>query len=255
MVDLKKTIIVCLCIVVFLGMISIASNVFASNSSSNENYVKLSITDPDVTILYDKIEKVSELRKASYDSSLASNEDIIKTSIMSLNDEDFETKTVKPNKIICQVTNSISFVSSKKCKIKIINNDTIMTYQRKIFNTEKELEYIDLEINGLDCKNNGKKYYCLINEYNDNRKNYTVIKDAYKDGEDIIIRDYYLSILIGNNERCLSFFNENYCVNNGTEEINIDDSKIKDNGSLYVNIFTKNENNEYYLAKSFIANE
>ena len=60
LVDLKKTIIACLVIVVFLGIISIASNVFASNSSSNENYVKLSITDPDVTILYDKIEKICE---------------------------------------------------------------------------------------------------------------------------------------------------------------------------------------------------
>lgn len=255
MVDLKKTIFVCLSIIVFLGIISIASNVFASNSSRNENYVKLSITDPDVTILYDKIEKVSELRKASYDSGLASNEDIIKTSIMSLTTEDYVTKTIKPNKIICQVTNSISFVSSKKCKVKIINNDTIMSYQRKIFNTEKVLEYIDLKINGLNCKNNGKKYYCLVNDYNDNRKNYTVIKDAYKDGENIIIRDYYLSILIGNNDRCLSFFNENYCINNSDEEVNIDDSKIVDYGSLYVNVFVKNENDEYYLAKSFIANE
>ena len=31
---------------------------------------------------------------------------------------------------------------------------------------KKELEYIDLEINGLDCKNNGKNYYCLIKKTN-----------------------------------------------------------------------------------------
>ena len=255
MVDFKKTFFVCL---VFLGLISLFNFIggfFTCNSNVKDNLIEMAITDPDVTILYDKIEAISSLRIASYDSGDTANDDIIKIAISSLQEDDYKTKTIKPVKIVCQVTNTISFISSKKCDVKIISNDTIMKYQEKLFNTKKELEYIDINVNGLDCKNNGKNYYCLIDEYKNNRVNYSIIKEAFQDGDSIIIRDYYLSILIGDNQRCIDIFCEDKCLNNSDNTFELSDDFIKNNGTLYENVFMKNSDGDYYLAKSFIYSE
>lgn len=236
-------------LIIIISIIIISSD----ESNAQDTYHYLDNNSEQVKELSKLLNNTEELRKASYDSQNVSNETLIKQIISSINVVDYQTRTVPHQKIICQVTNSIFFTSSTDCVIRVIGNDKMMKYQKKLFNTSKELKYIELTYHGLHCKNNGKAYYCHIIPYTENSKSYTLIDHVYEDKETIHLFEYYLKVNVDNLEDCRQYFSESYCQNyaNETAPIVVDD-KIKKDGVYYEHIFQKNENGEYYLKSSNI---
>ena len=136
-----------------------------------------------------------------------------------------------------------------------IKNDTISKYQKKIFNVDTELVFDDFNQYGLNCKNNGEKYYCLIGSYTDTLLGYSVFDSAYEYQDKITVVEYYLQIDLSDKERCLKFFNEEYCTNyKEMDKPSLSDKTIKENGVLYKHVFYKEED-KYYLENSFIVSE
>src|SRR5699024_9230371 len=99
------------------------------------------------------------------------------------------------------------------------------------------------------------KYYCLINDYQDRLLGYSSLDKVYEEKDRIVLYEYYLQIDILDNDRCLKYFDENYCTNYDTEKRPyIDESVIQKDGVLYAHIFKKNGDN-YYLEQSFIVGD
>lgn len=216
---------------------------------------KLDLKDPTVELLYGRVKDNTELRKAYLVNEDLTSEEIIKFTLDNITKNEYETKTITPDKIVCQVTNTIKFTSDTKCKIRVINNKTIMEYQEKYFNTSNELEYEDIKYHGLYCKNSGKKYYCLVNKFNDSLIGYSLFSDAYKEKDKVVIREYYLQIDLTDKERCLNYFNEEYCNNYlKQDKPTISDKTIKDDGVLYEHVYVKKDDT-YYLESSFVVSE
>lgn len=219
------------------------------------NTTNLDLKDPTTKLLYERIKDTTNFRKADMKVSSLKSDELIPYIIINLSEDDYSTKTVEPEKIVCEVTSTIKFTSSKKCKVKVIKNDTIIKYQKELFNLDSELEFEDFEEYGLNCKNNGEKYYCLIGSYTDNLLGYSVFDSAYEYQDKITIVEYYLQIDLTDNERCLKFFNEEYCTNyKEMEKPSLSDEMIKENGVLYKHVFYK-EGDKYYLENSFIVAE
>lgn len=217
---------------------------------------ELSNNDPTVRILYNRVKNKTGLQKAHLVNEDLTSDDIIKFVLDNIEQEDYEKKTIKAEKITCQVTKTIDFITNTgKCNVAIIDNETFMDYQLNYFNTTNELSYEDIEYHGLTCKNSGKKYYCLINDYQDRLLGYSSLDKVYEEKDRIVLYEYYLQIDILDNDRCLKYFDENYCTNYDTEKRPyIDESVIQKDGVLYAHIFKKNEDN-YYLEQSFIVGD
>ena len=215
----------------------------------------LDLKDPTTKLLYERIKDTTSFRKADMKVSSLNSEEIIPYIILNLDKDDYSTKTVEPEKIVCEVTGTIKFTSSKDCKVKVIKNDTISKYQKKIFNVDTELVFDDFNQYGLNCKNNGEKYYCLIGSYTDTLLGYSVFDSAYEYQDKITVVEYYLQIDLSDKERCLKFFNEEYCTNyKEMDKPSLSDKTIKENGVLYKHEFYKEED-KYYLENSFIVSE
>ena len=141
---------------------------------------QLDYKDPTVKVLYDRIKDKTDLRKASLVTSEMSSKEIIEYVLDNMTKDDYSSKTVKPEKIICEVTKTIRFTSNKSCKIVVIKNDVFNKYQKKLFNTELELSFDDIKYHGYDCKNNGEKYYCMKYDYKDTVLGYSSYDSAYE---------------------------------------------------------------------------
>ena len=215
----------------------------------------LEVNDPTVIILKDRILGLDDIRKAYIKPDEINNDDIIKYLLLKLDSNDYKMMKVEPVKIECNISDKISFTSSKTCEIKVINNDVFNDYLFKMFNLDKKLSFNDFSYHGYSCKNDGSKYYCLVDTYKDDYVSYSVIKDAYEEKDKVVIREYYLRVDIGDNERCLKYFNQGYCMNSKEQEkIPLDDEIVKNDGVLYEHVFAKN-GNSFYLVESFITNE
>lgn len=216
----------------------------------------LSLNEPTVKILYEKIENRTDLRKASFVNTELSSEEIIKYVLDNMNKNDYKKKSIKADKITCNVTNNIYFLTeSDKCDVVIINKDVFLKYQKKVFNLEKEITFNDLDYRGYNCKFSGNKYYCLLNDYKDYVLGYSLFKDAYEKQNKIVIHEYYLQINLKNEEHCLKYFDKNYCSNYAnSKRVELSEDIIRENGILYEHVFVKKDKS-YYLEKSFIVSE
>ena len=217
---------------------------------------KLPFDDPTIQILYPKVQNNTFLRKADLDTTSLSNEEIIEYVFDNLTKDDYKVKRYEATKIYCCITYNIEFTTERdSCDITIINNSKFMEYQKDVFNTERELSFNDINYKGYNCKNDGSKYYCVYTKYNDPIVGYSVFKDAYEDKEGVVIHEYYLSINLSKTDRCLNYFNNEYCSNYAnSERPPIDEEVIKRDGVLYEHLFVKDEDN-YYLKRSFIVSE
>lgn len=255
MKDVIKTVVL-VGIILLVGVISlfIVGNIEYGVELFTKN--KLPFNEPNVSLLYKRIDGKNYFRKASLVNSDLTDEEIIRFVLDNISKNDYTKKSIEPEKITCEVTNKISFNTDEdKCKIIIIKNSKIMEYQKKLFNTEKELKYNDIKYHGYYCKNDGKKYYCLTSKYNDYVLGFSKFKDAYEIKNNIIIHEYYLKIDLNDYDYCLNYFDEDYCGNYKKEDApKLSDEIIMNNGVLYEHVFVKNDNS-YYLEKSFIVSE
>lgn len=216
----------------------------------------LPFNEPSVSLLYDRINGKNYFRKASLVNTDLSNEEIIKFVLDNIDKKDYTNKTIKPEKITCEVTKKISFTTDDdSCKIIIIKNSKIMEYQKKLFNTEKELKFEDIKYRGYYCKNDGKKYYCLTSKYKDYVLGFSKFKDAYENKDQIVIHEYFLKIDLTDYDYCLNYFDEDFCNDYKKKDVpKLNDDIILNDGVLYEHVFVKSDKS-YYLEKSFIVSE
>lgn len=215
---------------------------------------KLDEKDPIVKVLYDRVKNKTDLRKAKFSSDDISSDELIHMVIDNLQKEDYQVKTIKHEKIICQVTNTIKFTSSNDCKIRIIDNKVFMNYQKKLFNTDNDIIFDDFYYHGYECKNDGKKYYCMVSKYNNTILGYSVFDSAFKNNDKITIREYYLQVDLKNNSRCSYYFGDTYCNDYvGKDKPSLLDKTIREDGVLYEHVFVKNEQSYYLLSSSIVS--
>lgn len=255
MKDVAKTSIVVLVVLFSLIVVFfISGNVEYGVSLLQKN--NLSQNDPTVSILFNRIKENNDLRKASLVNEDLTSMDIVRFVLDNMTDKDYKKKTYKKEKITCSITNGISFTTDKKaCNVLILKNDTIMEYQKKFFNTERELKYEDIKYHGLYCKNNGKNYYCLTGKYNDEILGYSAFREAYQIKDKVVIREYYLRVNVKNTAKCLQYFDEKYCKNYLKEDKPyLSEDIIKKDGVVFEHVF-REKDDSYYLEKSFIVSE
>ena len=253
--DAIKTLIVTLVILFSLGIaFLIVSNIEQGIELLTRSEAPFS--DPDVKLMYETIEDNIYLRKASLDVNDLTDTDIIELVIDNLTKDDYKKKTYAADKIVCQVTKKIAFTTEeKKCTIRIIENKIFTDYIKKKYNLEKEMKFDDFEYHGYECKNSGKKYYCMYNSYKESIKGYSVFDKAYKTKDTLVISEYYLQVDMKDADRCLTYFDEEYCSNyKDMDRRDIGDKTIKKDGVLYEHVFTLVDG-KYYLLKSYVKNE
>ncbi len=255
MKDILKTIcltgiIIIIFILSFVIFSKVKYNVFKMFSRN-----ELALNDPTVLILKSRIEG-NKLRKAQLIPSELSDEELITFTLDNLEENDYQTLHVKPVKITCQVNKEIFFTSNGMCNIIVFENSKINEYIDKYFNIQRDISYPKIEYEGYTCKNDGKKYYCLKEDYQQDYVAYSSIKDAYETKDKVVIREYYLNIQLANNQRCLSYFNQGICDSKDASNIHyhIDDEIIKRDGVLYEHTF-KRKDNSFYLEESIISDE
>lgn len=255
MKDVKKTVILVGIILAIIVVIFLIVGNFKYGTQLLTR-TKLTQSDPTVSLLLTRIENSSNLRRASLSTEELTSEEIIKYVLDIVSEEDYSVKNIKPKKILCEVNNNISFNAiGGKCSVLIIENDKFMEYQNKYLGLDKELEYKELKYNGMHCKNDGNKYYCLQGDYTDSILGYSSFKEAYSTKDNIVILEYYLKIDVNDKDRCLKYFDSEYCENyEGKDKPIIDEETIKSDGVLYEHTFKASEDN-YYLEKSFIVAE
>lgn len=213
-------------------------------------------SDPDVALLYKTIENNSDLRKASLVINDLTDAEIYKLVIDNLNKDNYSKKTVKAEKIVCQVTKKVFFYTDgKSCDVRTIKTSHFTDYLKKNYNLDREIEFTNFNYGGYDCRLDGKKYYCRYTSTKDYVHGYSSFKDAYKTKDSIVISEYYVQVDISNGDRCRVYFDEEYCTdykNMGREKI--DEKKIQKDGVLYEHVF-RLVDDKYYLEKSYVKNE
>lgn len=202
-----------------------------------------------------KIDHLDNFRKANINTDTISNYEMLSFIFQNLNEKDYSIKKISPLKIVCQLTDGISFTSSETCNVLIINNKKIDNYKNLLFKYDKELELVDFEFNGLDCKTNGSYYYCLMTDYKyDNDRDFNYIEGVYKVDDMIVVYEYYLSFKF-DHANCMKYYGADVCFDGYEGEYpEIDDEVIKENGVYYRHEFVY-EDDELYLLQSFIFNE
>lgn len=253
--DLIKTVIVT--VVVLLCMVVaflIVSNV--EQGIELLTRTELPKNDPDVEILYNRIENNHYLRKASMNVNDLTNNEIIELVIDTLNKDDYTKKTIKADKIVCEVTKKVHFnTDGKSCNIRIINTSVFSKYIKNNFNIEKELEFNNFNYRGYNCLLDGKKYYCLYTASKDYVQGYSEFVSAYKTKDTLVISEYYLQVDLSDGNRCNIYFDEQYCADyKEMKRKDIDTKIIKRDGVLYEHVFSLVDD-KYYLQQSYVKNE
>ena len=103
-------------------------------------------------------------------------------------------KTIAHKKSLCEVTGKILFTSTSNCNIKIINNDYFTKLIKNDFNVDVEVKFDTFTYKGHYCKNDGKRYYCLLSKYTETKKNLSFIHEAYEEGDTLVVKEYYLNV-------------------------------------------------------------
>lgn len=249
-----KTII--LSAIIVLGLF-IGLNIYNKSHALVEesNKVDMALTDPTVTLLMNKVYSSNLFRDAKFSIDLIDEDFVIHYTIDNLTKDDYSTKVVEHKKSLCEVTGKILFTSTSNCNIRIIKNDVFLNKIKNDFNVDVNISYPNFQYKGYFCKNDGKRYYCLMSKYQENIKIFSVLKEAYEEDNKIIIYEYYFFIDLNDKDSCYLYLNKDYCdKKNPKEEITIVDDLIKENGVLYRHEFV-NQDDHYYYLQSFIVSE
>ena len=215
---------------------------------------KLSNNDPLVVLLEERIQKMDELRLGNVEFSSLTDMDLIHYVLYSLNDKEYSIKKLNNDAGLCIVPNSVMFSTSMACNIKEIDDEIIKNKINELFGETRDLVLEDFEYKENICKHDETKLYCLINtEYKNKSKTYNLLYEAYEKKDDIYIYDYYLNINLANKTKCLQYYSEEICNDPLNQELpDVEEEKIKKNGTLYKHTFTKKED-VYYLTKSEVV--
>ena len=254
MKDLIKTAILLL-ILAIIGYSITSFNDNIEHSIDVLSKTNLDFNDPTVQVLYPRIENNTLLRDAYLDTSEISSTELIEFVLDNLTKDDYKSKKYDADKITCQITWNIDFLTNTgSCKVYIIDHSKFMEKQEEYFNTTNEIQFSDIDYHGYECRTDNEKYYCLVKGYTSNLLGYSVFDSAYEDKEYVYIREYYLQINLNNYDRCLEYLNKEYCDNtNRQERPFILEDTIKEDGVLYEHIFKKKDTT-YYLVKSYVLN-
>ena len=206
--------------------------------------------------LYSIVDQKDDLRKASLDNTTIDDETVIKYILVNLKPEDYYVANIPNLKIICEAAPGIRFNSNKNCNVRVISNDKMNEYKKKLFNIQRDINYTNIEYRGLDCRNNGTNYYCNETPYTSYSTSFSYIDKATKYNDEVYIYEYYLKVNLDQLDDCMKYFSKDYCENYSTQEtpILVEDI-IKNKGVYYRHVFKLGENNNYYLKSSNIVVE
>jgi hypothetical protein len=212
--------------------------------------------DPDVELLYKTLENNSDLRKASLKIKDLTDAEIYKLVIDNIKKDNYSKKTVKAEKIVCQVTKKVFFYTEgKSCEVRTIKTSHFTDYIKKNYNLDREIEFTNFNYGGYDCRLDGKKYYCKYTSTKNYVQGYSVFKEAYKTKDNLVISEYYVQVDLSDPNRCSIYFDEEYCANyKEMKREEISEKKIKKDGVLYEHVFTLVDD-KYYLEESYVKNE
>lgn len=215
----------------------------------------LSKDDARITSLFERINGNNSLRKAKLVNEDLTSDDIVFYVFDHLKEEDYKVKKYEAEKIVCQITNSISFnTESKHCKVLIIPHQIFYDYQKELYNIDTNIDFKDTVYHGYNCQTDKDNYYCLKNSYDDGIVGYSTFKDAYEEKDTIVMYEFYLRVDLTDLDVCLKYFDSEYCQAKDKEKKDLSDDVIIDNGVLYRHVFRKNNDN-YYLEESAIVAE
>lgn len=254
MKDLVKTGIV-LGIVFFIILIYFLIIGNVENGVNFFTRTNLTKEDAKVVPLFERINGNNSLRKAKLVNEDLTSDDVVFYVFDHLKEDDYKVKKYEAEKIVCRVTDTISFnTESKNCNVLIIDHQVFYDYQEELYNIDTNIEFKDIVYHGYNCKTDKNKYYCIKNKYNDEIVGYSAFKEAYEEKNMIVLYEFYLRIDLNDEEMCLKYFDSEYCQEQDKEKKDLNDDVIINNGVLYRHVFKKNDDS-YYLEESAIVAE
>ena len=247
MKTILKTIVL---IILIVAAIIFSLKMYNKSHTKNEENIKEELDNNSEIVknLMNKVYSSKYYRDAKFSKNRIDDRFVLEYTIDNLTDKDYQKKVVEHKKSLCEVTNRILFTSTSDCTIRIIKNEVFKNKIQKDFNIEKDIKYVEFKYKGYYCKNDGKKYYCFMSNYKENIKNFSSIKEAYKEDNKIIIYEYYFFIDLNDKDTCYLYLNKDYCDKKDIkQEIVIDEDVIINNGVLYRHEFEQTEDNYYFL--------
>ena len=244
-------------ILVVLLLYGVVSKALKSNNS--EVFINEKEVDKNSELiknLYSIVNQKDDLRKASLDNETIDDETVIKYILVNMKKEDYKVVTVQNVKIVCEAAYGIRFNSNKPCTVRVISNDKMNEYKKKLFNLDRPVNYENIEYRGLDCRNNGTNYYCNETPYTSYSTSYSFIDKATKYNDEVYIYEYYIKVNLDQMDDCMKYFTKDYCENYAKAERPVlVDEVIKNKGVYYRHVFKLGANNNYYLKSSNIVVE
>ena len=252
---MKKIIFVLVFWVISAGLLYYGWNSYTNNSyglTDKEKLVNVDIESDEVKNMTAVLSTSDLLRGGYMQADKLDDETVFKQILLSLTESDYEEMNVRPTKIMCQVKWNLWFTSSDTCKIRVIDDEVIKKYEKKLFNIEKDLEIEEISFQGYHCKAS-KKYYCHMTYYSEQNKDYSFIDKAFKKNDEMIVYEYYLHVDYSNDEICKKYYGEEFCADKKQDIPDVSKELIKKDGVYYKHIFKKNSSGEYYLYSSDVS--
>ena len=126
-----------LTLVLIVGFFGITS---FTNVSNNEKLTELPITDIKAEMAVLKLKEFEYFRNSYVTSDTISNKDMIHYIFDNLKDGDYEIRRIQPLKIVCQVTDKVSFVSDDICRVLVIDNNKLDEYRNLLLSITNTLQ-------------------------------------------------------------------------------------------------------------------
>lgn len=242
---------------VLLGLFFIISFNVTNSFVNDEKLIKISNKEADVILATELLNKFEYFRSSYVDKDNVDNLEMIKFIFDNLSKDDYSIKNIKPVKIDCRVNSKIRFTKGGTCKVMVVKNSKLDAKRDLLFKYDKEFDLINFKYKGLECKNDNKSYYCLMNNYEEKEKGYkgySLVDSSYKLDDRIILYEYYLTDY-QTYDSCVKYYGEMYCTDDYSGELPpLEDKIIKKYGVYYRHEFIK-EDGKLYLDKSFIVND
>ena len=231
----------------FLGFITYTERSYGINKS--EELESIDVGSDEVKNLVSALSTSDYLRDGYMQVDSLDDETIFKQILLSLDKQDYKDIIVRPVKIMCSVKSNLWFTSSDTCIIRVISNETIKEYEKRLFNTERDLEVNEITFKGYHCKFD-KKYYCHMTYYKEDKQDYSFVDKAFKNKDEIVVYEYYLRVDYSDMDVCLAYYGEEFCNDKKVDIPEISKDIIIKNGVYYKHVFKKNALGEYYLFSS-----
>lgn len=230
--DLKKTILLSGIVALVVIFIMLSLKPSASNSLKTLELVEDDDIKEKISIV---LENTKVLRRANYKNESISKEDILNLTLENLTKEDAKIIKIQPLKIYCEVTPQVRFTSSTECNIIVINNELFKKTIIELLDIEKDIELNNYKYKGLDCQNDGKKYYCLVSDYQETKKMHSFIEKIEKNENEYYVYEYNIELEKDEEEKIIL----------------LDEEYIKEHGIKYKHTFKETEE-QFRLIESTI---